>query len=58
MDEINFKSQAEKEFWEKVYIAEVTSGGATPETAMFSADTAIRGRRLRMVDLLRGPKAA
>lgn len=57
MDEINFKSQAEKEFWEKVYIAAVQAA-ETVEMSMVAADTAIRGRRLRMVDLLRGPKAA
>lgn len=56
MDETEFKSHAEKEFWEKVYIERSMFGAALATEA---ADAAVALRRARMGGLSKpGVKAA
>jgi hypothetical protein len=56
-NEAKFKTHAEKEFWEKVYIATIENSSQL--TASVEADAAIEARRLRMEGLIKpGVKAA
>lgn len=56
VDEEQFKSHAEKEFWEQIYIATIRSGIGM---GMQFADTAVQDRRARMSKLTKtGVKAA
>lgn len=47
MDEIEFKNHAEKELWEKLVLAEITSG-SSPTMAAANSDAVIAARRTRM----------
>lgn len=51
MNEEQFKTHAEKEFWEKVYLA-ATESGDGPSVAKTSADDAVAARRHRMGGLM------
>lgn len=56
---MEFNSHAEKEFWEKVYIAAISGGAVSRYDAEDFADEATSARRLRMVKLVKpGIKAA
>lgn len=56
VDETKFKNHAEKEFWEKAYLAYVASGSTH---ASRNADEAVADRRLRMEGLIKpGVKVA
>lgn len=52
VDETKFKSHAEKTFWEACYIVCLRTGDGATASQLW-ADTAVRDRRLRMVELTR-----
>lgn len=57
MDEEKFKTHAEKEFWERVYLIAIVN--ATHVTSVENADEAVASRRSRMTGLIKpGVRAA